>query len=320
MTRPKVVRGHRGQPSLVAPLSEASASSIVVERHRHWGVVAIAMAAVFWSTSGFFVRLITVDLMTLLFWRGIFSGTALFMVFFLLKEPRRTSEIHKLSWSTIGVMVASALAMICGISALRFTTVAEVMVIYATTPFVTAAVAWLLIGERPSRSTILASLVALCGVGVMLIDAQWGNSMIGRVLALGPPFMMALMTTILRRSPNAAMLPAVAGSAWLCSAFSLPFAMPLTISPLYLGLCAVFGVVQNAAGLAFYTLGSRRVPAAEATLIASLEVPLTPFWVWLAFGETASPSTLIGGAMVLSALVGHILIGKGRFATPTVLR
>ena len=92
--------------------------------------------------------------------------------------------------------------------------------------------------------------------------------------------------------------------------------MPLAISPLDLGLCAVFGVVQNAAGLAFYTLGSRRVPAAEATLIASLEVPLTPFWVWLAFGEAASPSTLIGGAMVLSALVGHILIGNGRFSTP----
>jgi drug/metabolite transporter (DMT)-like permease len=70
------------------------------------------------------------------------------------------------------------------------------------------------------------------------------------------------------------------------------------------------------AGLALYTLGSRRVPAAEATLIASQEVPLTPLWVWLAFGEAVSPSTLIGGALVFSALVGHILIGNRPFATP----
>jgi hypothetical protein len=75
---------------------------------------------------------------------------------------------------------------------------------------------------------------------------------------------------------------------------------------------------SNAAGLALYTLGSRRVPAAEATLIASLEVPLTPFWVWLAFGEVVSLSTLIGGAFVLSALVGHILIANRPFATPII--
>jgi len=109
------------------------------------------------------------------------------------------------------------------------------------------------------------------------------------------------------------MLPAVAGSAWLCSAFCLPFATPLAVGALDLGLCATFGIVQNAAGLAFYTVGSKRLPAAEATLIASLEVPLTPLWVWLAFREAVSSSALIGGAMVLSAVVGHILIDNTRF-------
>ena len=182
----------------------------------------------------------------------------------MLKEYRGVSVLRELNWSTVGVMLASALGMICGISALRFTTVAEAMVIYATKPFMTAAVAWLVIGERPSWNTILASFVALCGVGVMLIDAQWGNSMIGRVLAFGSTLSMAFMTTIMRRSWDIPMLPAVAGSAWLCSAVCLPFAMPLGISPLDLSLCAAFGVVQNAAGLALYTLGSRRVLASGA--------------------------------------------------------
>jgi len=295
-----------------------SASPAVMKRYHRWGIISVALAAVFWSTSGFFVRLISVDLMTLLFWRGIFSGTALFVLFFMLKEYRGASVLRGLTWSTVGVMLAAALGMICGISALRFTTVAEAMVIYATIPFMTAAVAWLVIRERPSWNTILASFVALCGVGVMLIDAQWGNSMIGRVLAFGSTLSMAIMTTIMRRSWDIPMLPAVAGSAWLCSAFCLPFAMPMGISPLDLSLCAAFGVVQNAAGLALYTLGSRRVPAAEATLIASLEVPLTPFWVWLAFGEVVSPSTLIGGVVVLSALVGHILMANRPFATPII--
>src|SRR6476661_7033919 len=138
--------------------------------------------------------------MTLLFWRGIFSGTALFVLFFLLKEYRSAPLLGKPNWSTVGVMVTSALGMLCGISALRFTTVAEVMVIYATLPFMTAAVAWLVIGERPSWNTIFASLLALCGVGVMLVDAQWGKGMLGRFLAFGSTLSMAVMTTIMRRS------------------------------------------------------------------------------------------------------------------------
>ena len=69
-----------------------------------------------------------------------------------------------------------------------------------------------------------------------------------------------------------------------------------------------FGIVQNATGLALYTFGSKRVPAAEATLLAALEVPFTPFWVFLFMGETPSPQTLIGGAIVLAALFLHILL------------
>src|SRR5262245_14821722 len=145
--------------------------------HRQ-GVIVVAMAAVCWSTAGFFVRVIDADVMTLLFWRGIFSGSALYLVYTLI-ESRSGFFLVRPSWSVVGVMVASALGMICGISALRFTTVAEPMVIYATTPFVTAAIAWLILGERPSRITIMASLLALSGVGVMLMDGQWGTSVIG---------------------------------------------------------------------------------------------------------------------------------------------
>ena len=74
------------------------------------------------------------------------------------------------------------------------------------------------------------------------------------------------------------------------------------MSPYELGLIALFGVLQNAAGLIFYAYGSRRVPAAEATLIAALEVPLTPFWVLVFMNEVPGVPTLIGGGVVLVAL------------------
>src|SRR6476619_2569723 len=90
-----------------------TATPAVMKRYNRWGIISVALAAVFWSTSGFFVRLISVDLMTLLFWRGIFSGTALFVLFFMLKEYRSAPLLGKPNWSTVGVMVTSALGMLC---------------------------------------------------------------------------------------------------------------------------------------------------------------------------------------------------------------
>jgi drug/metabolite transporter (DMT)-like permease len=55
-----------------------------------------------------------------------------------------------------------------------------------------------------------------------------------------------------------------------------------------------------------FGLGSRMVPAAEATLLTALDVPLAPLWVWLVFGEVPSPYTLAGGIIVLAAVAGHI--------------
>ena len=73
-------------------------------------------------------------------------------------------------------------------------------------------------------------------------------------------------------------------------------------------LCVAYGIFQSATGLVFYTVGSQRVPSAEATLLAALEVPLTPLWVWIAFAETPSTNTLIGGAIVLAAMISDMVL------------
>jgi hypothetical protein len=72
------------------------------------------------------------------------------------------------------------------------------------------------------------------------------------------------------------------------------------------------GVVSVGLGLILYTLGSRRVPAAESTLLSMTEVVLAPIWVWLLFGETAGSPMLIGGTILMSALAGNAIIGVVR--------
>ncbi len=278
------------------------------QQHHRIGLVLVAMAALAWSTSGLFVRIITADLMTMLFWRGLFSGGAVMALFLVIERGRAFKILLGLKWPAWAVAVCCAFGMITGVGAFRYTSVADAMVIYATVPFLTAGLAYLVIGERPARSTMIASVAALLGVGIMLWGSPWGGSLYGKGLAVLMTLSMASLTTIMRRHREVAMLPAMGAAAWLCSLFCWFFAQPLGISARDFGLIGLFGVVQNATGLALYTFGSRRVPAAEATLIAALEVPFTPFWVWLLLGETPAAQTLAGGAIVLIALFGHILM------------
>jgi drug/metabolite transporter (DMT)-like permease len=271
------------------------------------GLLLTALAALAWSSSGIFTRAVSADLMTLLFVRGLFSGSAVFLCFLLLERGNALPALKKLRWPSLAVAVLSALGMITGIGSLRFGSVADAMVIYATVPFITAGLAYLMIGERTSRSTIIASIVALAGVLIMLMGEGFGGSMLGKGLALLMTFCMATFSVILRQNRDVPMLPAMAASAFLCSFFCFWFASPLSVSSHDLLLIAGFGILQNAAGLIFYTLGSRKIPAAEATLLAALEVPFTPFWVFLFMEEAPGKFTLIGGVVVMAALFGHIV-------------
>ena len=282
---------------------------MTAEEHRNHrlGLLLVAAAAMAWSSSALFVRNISADLFTMLFWRGIFSGSALMLLFAAMEGRRTFGVLLSLRWPTLAVALLSAAGMITGIGALRNTTAADAMGIYATVPFVTAALAWFAIRERPTRSTIIASVAAIVGVAVMLWGARMGGSLYGQFLAVLMTLSMAGLTTVMRMHREVPMLPAMAASAWICSAICFWWAAPFSVSGADLGLIALFGVVQNAAGLALYTFGSKRIPAAEATLLAALEVPFTPLWVFLFLGETPSVQTLIGGGIVMTALFLHIL-------------
>jgi drug/metabolite transporter (DMT)-like permease len=293
--------------------------------YKRAGLIMVALAALCWSTGGLFVRTIETDLATMLFWRGLFSGAAVFAFFFWLEGKRVVAVLRRLRWPALAVAVASAVSMISGIGALKYTTIADALVIYATVPFVTAALAWATIGERPALHTMIASVAALAGVAVMLggsfADAinpmALKDGLFGKFLAVFMALGMATMTIIMRKHQDVPMLPAVGLSAWICSGAVFAFAAPLTISTNDFWLCAAFGLFQNASGLAFYAIGSRRIPAAEATLLAALEVPLTPLWVWLILGETPALATLAGGSIVLTAMFVHIYLETRRFGRQT---
>ena len=235
----------------------------------------------------------------------------MFLFFIYLERGRVPGILRRMGWPSLLATIFSATSMISGIGSMYYTSIADAMVIYATVPFVTAALAFVFIGERPSRSTLIASGVAMVGVLVMLTDGHGGSGggsgLFGKLLAAVMTLSVGAMATVMRKHREVPMLPAMAGSAWLCSFVTFWFAAPLAVSAPDLQLIVIFAIVQNAMGLILYTASTRRLPAADASLLTALEVPLTPLWVWLVLNEVPSPATLIGGPIVLAALFGHIL-------------
>ncbi len=284
------------------------------------GSIFIAGSAVAYSFAGYFTRLIPLDVMTLLFWRGIFGGLTVAALIIAIHGRGTVATVRAIGWVGLAVASLSAFAAYLYIAAFRLTTVADVSIIYATLPFLTAGLAWLLLGERPGYRVLIASLIALAGAAVMVGGAAGTGHIAGDVLALVMTLVFGLVMVLIRRRRGVSMLPAVGLSCWLMSAVTWPFAKTGPMADLPLIDLGLFGCLQLGLGLVLLTLGMRRVPAARAALIGLLDTPLAPIWVWLAFDETPPTTTLVGGGVILVAVIWNVLADQRATPRPSGLR
>jgi drug/metabolite transporter (DMT)-like permease len=271
------------------------------------GTLLLLASATAYSTAGFFTRLIAVDAWTLLFWRGLFGGAFLAAVVVVQERGRLWQSIRAMGWEGAVVVLCSALATVCFLNAMRQTAVADVMVIDAAIPFVTAAMAWLILRERENAWTLGATAAAFIGMAIMAGPAAMHGRILGIALAFAMAVLMALVIVLIRRKKGTNMVPAVCGSAFLCSLIVGPFASPLQVDTASFGLLALFGVSQFGMGLLLLAFGTPLVSATRGALLGVLQTPLGTLWVWLAFAEQPAMLTVVGGAIVLTAVVVDML-------------
>jgi drug/metabolite transporter (DMT)-like permease len=270
------------------------------------GIALVVAAAVAWSTAPFFTRLLPFDSWTILFWRGLFGGGVIAAILVVMQGR---AGMGKSGWLVASL---STLGMVCFIPALQLTSVSNVAIIITTGPFVAAALAWIWLREVARLRTLLASLPALCGVVIIVGDARASFDVLGIGLACLMTLAIAAMTVAVRQHKNTPMVAAAALSNVLGSIVSIPFAHGIaSVTGTDLVILALFGFFQVGLGLSLFVLGSRLLPSGQASLIATLETPLMPFWVWLAFQEIPGLRALLGGVLVMGAVIADI-IGDSR--------
>lgn len=280
-----------------------------MNRHTQ-GVLLIILSSIAYSSAGFFTRLIHLDAWTMLFWRGLFAGLMILCVIVARERGGTLAAIRAVGRPGVAAAVCSTAATILYLNAFRRTSVADVAVIFAAAPFLTAGLGWLWLGVTEARTTLAASVFALIGVGVMVGGAAIEGHLIGDLLAFGMTVCMAIMMLIIRRQQNTEMLPAACLSALLCPLVVWPFISPLAIGGADLFKLFLFGTTQFGLGLVFLTLGGRLVSATENALINTLETPLAVAWVWFCFGETPTAAACAGGLIVIAAVAAHVWLGS----------
>ena len=200
--------------------------------------------------------------------------------------------------------------------ALTLTSVAYVLVTMALGPVITALFSRIFLRFTLPWSTWLAIVVAGLGVAVMFGgESGDGFALTGVLVACCVPLAGAANWTVLqrvRRQQHIDMLPAVLIGAIVSALFTLPLAWPLQASGHDLGLLALLGSVQLALPCLLVVRLSRHLPAAEISLLALLEVVFGVAWAWWWAGEQPSLNVLLGGGMVLLALVAKEAAGLRR--------
>jgi drug/metabolite transporter (DMT)-like permease len=292
--------------------------SILAESHlarrapagRWQGTALVLVSAFAFSTAGLFTRLVETDVWTILFWRGLFGGFLIAGYVVWRDGAGALAALRRIGRPGLIAAGCSTAATICFINALRQTAVADVLVINATAPFVTAAMAWVWTGVVERRSTLLACCVALLGVVVMVVPTLGSGRLLGNALALAMTVLISGMMVVMRHYRAVCMLPAAALSAFLCALVVWPWADPLSVTASDFGWLVLFGTTQFGLGQLLLTIGLRSISATRSALIGALETPLAPALVWIVLGEVPAVMTCVGGAIVLGAVFWDVFAAQ----------
>ena len=270
---------------------------------RTLGILIVIIGAVF-DLTGVLTKSIHADPLTITCWRG-FVGSIL-ITFYVLWRRRRSGgrESLRLGWRGWLLAVEGALASIAFIAAFKFTYVANVAIIYATAPFITALLAFILVREPFRMQTLAAAAVSLCGVAIMVGSGFGTGHLLGDGLALLMTAGGALYMIMVRAFRDTPVVWAGAVSAFLLFLLGWFVTDPLAVSARDSMLLATFGATFAMASI-LWTEGSRLIPAPESGLLGSAEMPFAILFAFLFLAEIPPAASMIGGAIVLCAVFAH---------------
>ena len=246
----------------------------------------------------------------ILFWRSLFF-ILIVTIFLLLTYKTKVLLAFKQSGlpGLIGGIVLSS--GFCGyVFAMYNTTVANTNFIIQTQILFLAIFGYIFLKEKISKITLISIFLAIAGVILMIGSSLSPGQMTGNLAAFIMPISFAILILIIRKYPNVDMIPLqlIAGVVAMIVGYLIAGKVNISYHDIFLGFLA--GFFQLGFGFIFITIGARNTPSAVVGIIMITEAVLGPLWAWMFANENPPMIVLIGGSVVIFAVLLQFLLVK----------
>ncbi len=262
---------------------------------RRKAILYLAIAAILWSTSGLFVKILDWQPISILAGRSLFASIV--FLIYLRRLPTRFSRWQLLA---AGMFI---LTQFLFITSTKMTTAANAIFLQYTGPIYVALLAFWFLREKPSRTDWFSMFIIFIGLTLFFGDKLSTDGFYGNLLAILSGVTGAIMMVSFRAQKDGNPAESNLIAFLVTAAFGFPFVLKESWTVTNWSILAFLGIFQIGLAFIFFTQGIKHIPALEANLIGTLEPVLNPIWVFLFYGESMGAFALLGGLAVLSGVI-----------------
>ena len=268
------------------------------------GYLLLLFGAFCLSWGGFIVRSFEeASVWQILLIRSVFFVIAL--TFFLISTYKKdTLKIFKdAGYPALVAGFVLSLSFVAYVYAMTIITVANVVFIISTQTMFLAITGYIFLKEKISLISFISIVLAMSGITIMIGDSILSGSLLGNIIALAIPINFSILVIIIRKNKNLDMVPAIFYSGIFSLIYGLILSESYTFSYHDIKMGFLLGVPQLAFGFICITIGSRSTASTTVGLLMLTETLFAPVWVWLFLNEIPPISVLIGGAIIIGAII-----------------
>lgn len=265
-------------------------------------ILFVLAAALLWSTGGLFIKATPLDAFQLSFGRSLFAAVTVAVL------TRR--EGFRASGLTLVSSVLYAALLLLFVMANKLTTAANAIFLQYTAPVYVLVLEPLLFRERFRRGDVFVVAACVAGMSLFFVGQLRPQDVTGNLTALASGVCFALFLLSLRHPRAAGVNRAssvIYGNLLLCFV-TLPWFAPAAgeLTARDFAIVLYLGVVQIGLAYTLFTLGmARGVRSLDAGVVGYIEPMLNPVWVFLFLGERPSNWAVLGGSIIIAAVLAH---------------
>lgn len=260
------------------------------------GILLVLGAALLWSTGGIGIKAITESALHVSCYRSAIAAIALFLIF----RPR---AVRWTPWFVVSI-VSYAGTLISFVTATKLTTAANAIFLQYSGVIWVLLLSPLVLHEKLKWRDVVAVVVAICGMALFFVQQFEARGLAGNLMALLSSAFFALLVLSLRLQRGSVAEAAVTWGNVLTAVAVFPFiAREAAVAPRSIAWLAFLGVFQIAIAYALFVNGLKYISATEASLTGMIEPIANPIWVFFLLGERPHVLSIVGGAIVLAAIV-----------------